>query len=169
MLGVSVSDADLEAGSPKAGDMIARSPKNPEDRWLVAAKYFRENLEPVPDDVPKDDVVKIDFTGMTASQVVEAFNRALQERYGIMVTEKRDDTPKSVELRAKCVLGADGWHVIAKPNVIDLDYVKTACGSAICKASRLDVCVPDCPSCREALRGWARYRDARAGVMGGGA
>jgi hypothetical protein len=31
MDGISVSDADAEAGSPKAGDMIARNPENHED------------------------------------------------------------------------------------------------------------------------------------------
>ena len=45
--GISISDADLVAGSPKAGDMIARNPKNHADRWLVAAQYFADNFEPV--------------------------------------------------------------------------------------------------------------------------
>jgi hypothetical protein len=44
---VSVSEADKAAGSPKAGDMIARNPKNHNDRWLVAAAYFADNFEPV--------------------------------------------------------------------------------------------------------------------------
>lgn len=44
--GVSVSDADRQNGSPKIGDMIARNPKNHADQWLVAQKYFEENLEP---------------------------------------------------------------------------------------------------------------------------
>lgn len=44
---VSVSQADREAGSPKWGDMIARNPKNHADQWLVAAKYFADNFEPV--------------------------------------------------------------------------------------------------------------------------
>lgn len=46
MDGVSVSEEDVKAGSPKAGDMIARNPKNHDDKWLVAQKYFEENLEP---------------------------------------------------------------------------------------------------------------------------
>ena len=46
MTRVSVSAADKENGSPKPGDMIARNPKNHADQWLVAAKYFAENLEP---------------------------------------------------------------------------------------------------------------------------
>lgn len=42
---VSISAADLEAGSPKVGDMIARNPKNHDDQWLVAAQYFADNFE----------------------------------------------------------------------------------------------------------------------------
>jgi hypothetical protein len=42
---VSVSKPDREAGSPKAGDMVARNPKNHSDMWLVAAKYFADNFE----------------------------------------------------------------------------------------------------------------------------
>lgn len=42
---ISVSDADKENGSPKVGDMIARNPKNHNDKWLVAKKYFKDNLE----------------------------------------------------------------------------------------------------------------------------
>jgi len=45
--GVSISEADLKAGSPKVGDMIARNPKNHEDQWLVAKAYFEDNLEPI--------------------------------------------------------------------------------------------------------------------------
>ena len=44
---ISVSATDAEAGSPKIGDMIARNPKNHDDQWLVAAKYFADNFEPV--------------------------------------------------------------------------------------------------------------------------
>lgn len=44
---VSITAADKEAGSPKAGDMIARNPVNHDDQWLVAAKYFSDNFEPI--------------------------------------------------------------------------------------------------------------------------
>ena len=47
MTGVSISLADLQAGSPKPGDKIARNPANHDDRWLVAAKYFSDNFEPL--------------------------------------------------------------------------------------------------------------------------
>lgn len=46
LTGVSISDADKTAGSPKPGDMVARNPKNHSDQWLVAAAYFAENFEP---------------------------------------------------------------------------------------------------------------------------
>jgi hypothetical protein len=46
LAGVSISDVDKEAGSPKQGDMIARNPKNHADQWLVSAQYFRDNFEP---------------------------------------------------------------------------------------------------------------------------
>jgi hypothetical protein len=42
---VSISKPDLEAGSPKDGDMIARNPKNHDDKWLVAAQYFADYFE----------------------------------------------------------------------------------------------------------------------------
>lgn len=47
LIGVSVSAPDREAGSPKAGDMIARNPKNHADKWLVAAQYFADNFEEI--------------------------------------------------------------------------------------------------------------------------
>ena len=47
MTGISVSEEDKKAGSPKIGDMIARNPKNHSDQWLVAATYFTDNFEPV--------------------------------------------------------------------------------------------------------------------------
>lgn len=45
--GISVSEVDRQAGSPKVGDMIARNPANHADQWLVSAAYFAENFEPV--------------------------------------------------------------------------------------------------------------------------
>ena len=45
MTNISVSDADKLNGSPKVGDMIARNPKNHNDKWLVAEQYFKDNLE----------------------------------------------------------------------------------------------------------------------------
>jgi hypothetical protein len=45
--GGSISAADKKVGSPKAGDMIARNPEKHGDQWLVEAKYFAENFEPL--------------------------------------------------------------------------------------------------------------------------
>lgn len=42
--GVSISGEDAKNGSPRPGDMIARNPKNHDDQWLVAAKYFADNF-----------------------------------------------------------------------------------------------------------------------------
>ena len=47
MEGISISEADLQSGSPKKGDMIARNPKNHKDRWLVAREYFLDNFEEI--------------------------------------------------------------------------------------------------------------------------
>ena len=44
---VSISEGDREAGSPKAGDMIARNPDNHDDQWLVSKEYFNANFEPL--------------------------------------------------------------------------------------------------------------------------
>ena len=44
--GVSISKPDEDNGSPKLGDMIARNPKNHNDKWLVSEDYFKDNFEP---------------------------------------------------------------------------------------------------------------------------
>lgn len=44
---ISVSETDLQNGSPKLGDMIARNPKNHLDQWLVAKQYFEDNFEEI--------------------------------------------------------------------------------------------------------------------------
>lgn len=45
---VSISDVDLESGSPRIGDMIAVSENNTSDQWLVNQKYFQENFRTEP-------------------------------------------------------------------------------------------------------------------------
>jgi len=42
---VSISAPDKLNGSPKVGDMIARNPKNHNDKWLVAKKYYKDNFK----------------------------------------------------------------------------------------------------------------------------
>ena len=46
--GVSISAPDRDHGSPKPGDMIARNPKNHDDKWLMAEEYFVDNFETRP-------------------------------------------------------------------------------------------------------------------------
>jgi hypothetical protein len=46
LAGVSISEVDAAAGSPKDGDMVARNPKNHADQWLVARQYFADNFDP---------------------------------------------------------------------------------------------------------------------------
>ena len=41
---ISISNPDVNNGSPKIGDMIARNPVNHEDQWLVAEKFFKDNF-----------------------------------------------------------------------------------------------------------------------------
>lgn len=62
---VSISAADLEAGSPKVGDMIARNPKNHDDQWLVAKQYFEDNFEGV-------TTVEFENGSLTFGQAIEA-------------------------------------------------------------------------------------------------
>ncbi len=47
MIGVSVSPVDLEKGSPKDGDMVARHPIDPNDRWLISEEDFRHFYRPL--------------------------------------------------------------------------------------------------------------------------
>lgn len=57
---VSISDVDKQNGSPKIGDMIARNPKNHNDQWLVAEKYFKDNFEELnqaPTDVLTTEII----------------------------------------------------------------------------------------------------------------
>ena len=46
---VSISSVDMQNGSPKIGDMIARNPKDHNDQWLVAEQYFKDNFEQLVD------------------------------------------------------------------------------------------------------------------------
>ena len=41
---ISISQFDINCGSPKEGDMIARNIEDHSDQWLVAKKYFDENF-----------------------------------------------------------------------------------------------------------------------------
>jgi len=43
LTGISVSQTD----TPEEGGMVARNPKDHNDQWYVAKKYFEDNLEEV--------------------------------------------------------------------------------------------------------------------------
>lgn len=43
---VSISEADLNNGSPKIGDWIAKNPEDHFDQWLVSEEYKKNNFEP---------------------------------------------------------------------------------------------------------------------------
>ena len=44
---ISISHVDIDKGSPKIGDIIARNPQNHKDQWLVSEEYFKDNFEEV--------------------------------------------------------------------------------------------------------------------------
>lgn len=73
MAGVSISDADKAAGSPKPGDKIARNPANHADRWLVAADYFSANFERHRDSPLQRDGQKL--TAQTAGETPRKWRR----------------------------------------------------------------------------------------------
>lgn len=47
MARVSISQADLDNGSPKQGDMIAHNKDLKGDSWLIAKKFFEDNYKEV--------------------------------------------------------------------------------------------------------------------------
>jgi hypothetical protein len=72
---VSISGPDKEAGSPKPGDMIARNPANHDDQWLVTAKYFADNFEPVHSAAHKE-------TSSRVSSIAARFVNLTADDYG---------------------------------------------------------------------------------------
>lgn len=77
---VSISKTDLENGSPKGGDMIARNPKNHNDQWLVAKDYFKENFTIIPSDflerlIIEKEELENKFVGLTAFLKTEIFRK----------------------------------------------------------------------------------------------
>lgn len=57
---VSITQADKENGSPKAGDMIARNPENHEDMWLVTKNDFAANFEVAPQTFKERLVIEVE-------------------------------------------------------------------------------------------------------------
>lgn len=62
MSNLSVSEADKQLSNEEfEKGYIARNPKNHNDMWYVAKKYFDENLEPVDGDELEIDPPKIQW------------------------------------------------------------------------------------------------------------
>lgn len=68
---VSISQADIENGSPKEGDMIARNPINHDDQWLVASQYFKDNFT--------------EFGKQESSTIPDYQQRVIQERNDLKI------------------------------------------------------------------------------------
>ena len=45
MSGVLIGPADVENGSPKKGDVIARDPKDHSQKWLINKSDFKSNFK----------------------------------------------------------------------------------------------------------------------------
>ena len=107
MSGISVSAEDTKAGSPKAGDMIARNPKNHADQWLVAAAYFADNFEPVASIQGEDAVERV---ARTPPGEVGASHNSGEREPSVMPVSSSGGT----ELRVKARLAWNNW-----PNTAD--------------------------------------------------
>ena len=67
---VAIAEVDIDKGSPRPGDMIARNPNNHADKWLVSEKYFQENFVPVlASEVPEQRM------WLTFGQAIEALKQ----------------------------------------------------------------------------------------------
>ena len=51
-----VNPVDVEAGSPKEGDMVARDPRDHNAQWLIPKAYFDANFEAMPESKPEEAV-----------------------------------------------------------------------------------------------------------------
>ena len=85
---ISISQVDLDNGSPKSGDMIARNPKEHEDRWLVAKQYLEDNLELADTTAKQFVTVPItendlqDFNGLVMLDSFEPFTWTFPDQNG---------------------------------------------------------------------------------------
>lgn len=49
LFNITVSEQDIQNyGCPKAGDMVARDPKDRDNQWLVSKEYFEKHYKPAP-------------------------------------------------------------------------------------------------------------------------
>lgn len=117
MTGVSVSEADKAAGSPKQGDKIARNPANHADRWLVAADYFAANFESY---APAESV-KMDALDARRYQWLKAHN-----------VEHYDDSLPAICCHRLDESGWGKWHtfVYDEPDEMDAAIDKAMLAAA---------------------------------------
>lgn len=107
MEGVSISQADKDAGSPKAGDKIARNPSNHADRWLVAGDYFTANFEALRAAAPASgeaekalDLFPEINLGNYNHENVEALNEWGIEAYDLLCTLSAENAELKARLAA---------------------------------------------------------------------
>ena len=92
---ISVSTSDKENGSPKAGDMVARNPKNHEDQWLVAEKYFKDNFEELKENITfhstdaMENRIIIDNEVISNKQLRVDLDKQLQELKSLSASRER--------------------------------------------------------------------------------
>jgi len=108
MAGVSISEADTQNGSPKVGDKIARNPKNHNDRWLVAEKYFIDNFEALYQPEKRDVCMETrcgtcPYIDVKASQPVSS-DLLTDSEIRRLPEPLRDDSMESYEAVAKAQL-----------------------------------------------------------------
>ena len=96
LTGVSISQPDKDAGSPKPGDMIARNPANHADMWLVAKAYFEANFE--------ENFAPLTTPEATAGAPAEARAREIADRVLDALTGWFSD-PK---------MGAKAWGIVRR-------------------------------------------------------
>ena len=54
---IGMSVEDIDNGSPKIGDMIARNNDVTDYEWLISAEFFKENFKEV-EDMPVDSQIR---------------------------------------------------------------------------------------------------------------
>ena len=123
MSGVSVSEADVAAGSPKEGDMIAYNADNPDDRWLVAKAFFEANYEPAEQtekalgntdaNGAKKNVKDIVFWGN--GDLFKLISKASSQSEGWMKSTKAMETPFGVVVQVTTQQrNPDGSYAVAE-------------------------------------------------------
>lgn len=73
MEGISVNKED----TPEIGGMIAVNPKNPEDKWYVAKKFFEDNYELAESPIKPDALAeKVELDDATVLDIILSYHEA---------------------------------------------------------------------------------------------